>query len=253
METPGTAASSPRQRLSSRPKLLLALGGAALLAIAVLLALIATHSSNEPPAVADSSVAPIPIPFTDEFSTHEHQWSGGDYVDGGYLISGERGGEGSANTAVLASPQGGSSPEDLRIKVDAQGAGGSARVGFGYGVFCKRDSANNRYSFIVWHTMATVERRFDGRSKTWPPSDKVQALSQEDSAKKLQAVCQSTQTSVHLQFLVGEQTIIDVTDPDSPLEGQGYGLEVDLRTSGAAQAHTGDRLDVRFDDFQVSR
>ena len=47
--------------------------------------------------------------------------------------------------------------------------------------------------------------------------------------------------------------IIDVTDPNSPLEGEGYGLQVDLRTSDAPQAHTGDNLEVRFDDFQVSR
>jgi hypothetical protein len=252
-DTLGTAASSLRRRLSSRPKLLLALGGAALLVVAVFVALLATRNSNEPPAAANSSVAPIPIPFSDEFSTQEHQWSGGDYVDGGYLVSAERGGEGSANTAVLASPQGGSSPGNLRITVDAQRTGGTARVGFGYGVFCKRDSANNRYAFVVWHTMATVEKRFDGRSETLGTFAGVKSLSHEEPSKELQAVCESTQTSANLQFWVDGTMIIDATDPNSPLEGQGYGLQVDLRASDAPQAHTGDTLEVRFDDFQVSR
>ncbi len=60
-------------------------------------------------------------------------------------------------------------------------------------------------------------------------------------------------TSPNLQFWVDGTMIIDVTDPNSPLEGEGYGLQVDLRTSDAPQAHTGDNLEVRFDDFQVSR
>jgi hypothetical protein len=252
-ETPGAAAPSLQQRLSSRPKLLLALGGAALLAIAVLLALIATHGSNEPQAAADSSAEPIPIPFSDGFSTQEHQWSGGDYVDGRYVISAERGAGDSASSVVLASPRGGSSPGNLRITVDAQPIGGSARIGFGYGAFCKRDSANNRYAFVVWHTMATVERRFDGRSETLGTFAGVKSLSQGEPSKKLQAVCESTQTSVNLQFWVDDTMIIEKTDPNNPLEGDGYGLEVDLRTSDAPQAHTGDTLAVRFDDFQVSR
>jgi hypothetical protein len=252
-ETPGAAASSVRERLSSRPKLLLALGGAALLVVAVLVALIATRSSNEPPAAANSSVAPIPIPFSDGFSAHEHQWSGGDYVDGGYVISAERGAGDSASTAVLASPQGGSSPGNLRITVDAQRTGGTARVGFGYGVFCKRDSANNRYAFVVWHTMAAIEKRFDGRSETLGTFAGVRSLTQEEPSRELQAVCESTQTSANLQFWVDGRMIIDATDSNSPLEGQGYGLQVDLRTSDAPQAHPDDKLEVRFDDFQVSR
>src|SRR3954452_25445853 len=78
-ETPG-AASSLQQRLSPQPKLFLALGGVALLVVAVLVGVLAPRNSTEPPAAANSSVAPIPIPVSDGSSTQEHQWSGGDYV-----------------------------------------------------------------------------------------------------------------------------------------------------------------------------
>jgi hypothetical protein len=96
-------------------------------------------------------------------------------------------------------------------------------------------------------------RRSYGRSETLGTFAGVRSLSQEEPSKELQAVCESTQTSTNLQFWVDGTMIIDVTDPNSPLEGKGYGLQVDLRTSDAPQAHTGDNLEVRFDDFQVSR
>ena len=71
------------------------------------------------------------------------------------------------------------------MSCSAPDEGGTARVGFGYGVFCKRDSANNRYVFVVWHTMAAIEKRFDGRSETLGTFAGVRSLSQEEPSKEL--------------------------------------------------------------------
>jgi len=242
-----------RGRFASRPLMMIGVASAALIVVAAIVAIIATSDS-------DTSSSPpnptgIAIPFEDDFSTRQYHWSGGNYGNGLYEVTARRGTEG---VSVNAAPQGGSSSGDVRITVTAHRTGGTARVGFGYGIFCKGDGPDNLYAFNIWRSDVSLSKRVDGHMDNLLPSNRdVRAAIEDDPEKDLEAVCASTSVegkrAVLLQFLVDGEVILQATDVENPLEGDAYGLRVNLRPPLVPEASTEDTLVATFDDFGVSR
>jgi hypothetical protein len=216
----------------------------------------ATPTTSDDTVVDGGSIA-----FEDDFSTTDHNWRGGQYLEEkeAYKIPAVRGDVGEA---VAASPENALTDADLRITVDAHRTGGTAQDRFGYGIFCRGDGVNSFYAFNVWENQATLAKRRPGFIDPIAlddPSPDVQAAVDDDSWKKLEATCTTSATVngdpvVNLVFSVDDEVILRATDPDDcrkfcgpPLHTGSFGLRATLGRMGEPD----DTLDVTFDDFEV--
>jgi hypothetical protein len=202
-----------------------------------------------------------PINFEDDFSTTDHNWRGGLYLEEeeAYEISAERGNVGDA---AAASPQNALTDANLTITVDAHRTGGTAQERYGYGIFCRGDGETRFYAFTVWTNQATLAKRISATTDPIAladPSRDVQSAVTGDSWKELEATCTSSTVNgefvVDLKFSVDGETILEATDPDdcrkpcgSPIHSGSFGLRATL----GAQGDPDDMLKVTFDNFEVS-
>ena len=238
-------------RLARRRTLIV--GGIALVALLSLaVAIIALRDDPSPPSETVSS-PPIEdgpttttASFEDDFSSDEYGWPdvgaglvGGRYANDAYQILAERG---SDRSGVLVSPANAPTTENVRIDVEAERIGGSATVGYGYGIFCRAaDGLDDLYRFTVWINHAVIQKRLDGDWKPLtadvPVGDAV--------VKELQARCVTTSRgdAVDLEFSV-DGVELRATDPE-PLETGTYGLHAVLGRNG----EIGETLEVQFDNF----
>jgi hypothetical protein len=218
-----------------------------------------TPGGATPTTADDTVVNGGSIDFEDDFSTTDHNWRGGLYLEDeeAYKISAVRGIEGDA---VAASPENALTDKDLRITVDARRTGGTAQGRYGYGIFCRGDGENSFYAFNIWENQATLAKRRPGFTDPIEldnPFRGVQAAVKEDRWKKLEATCTSTTVNgadvVDLEFSVDGDTILRATDPDdcepcgAPLHRGSFGLRATLGRKGERD----DTLDVTFDNFEV--
>jgi hypothetical protein len=253
------------QGLFSRSRILIGAGIsiAAVLLVIVIVAMISTESTSQDredgnPTPEDQTGDNPPteaIAFVDDFSSQDRGWddaedtqTGGHYRDGAYYISAERIED--KYHSVLATPRDAASPASLRIKVNAHRVGGTARLGYGYGIFCKASGPDDLYVFTIWGRLAEIGKYSRGVYIPLGKETSVHSSVQGDTEKELRAICRNEpeQLAVNLQFWVNGDRILRLRDTNRPLQRGSFGLQVTLGPSG----DPGDTLEAKFDNFEVS-
>jgi hypothetical protein len=249
----------------ARPRVLIGAGVLiACLVIALVIAVVIANSDSPTQDVQDDPSrtaqgeegAAEAIPFVDDFSSRRRGWddvgdtqTGGHYRNGAYFISAER--ERPAFHTLTASPRDASSAANVRIRVDARRVGGTAQLGYGYGIFCRANGGGNLYIFAVWGRHAEIAKYIDGEFvKLSEPAPSVHSAVQGDTRKQLEAVCTNVNggNAVDLQMWADGELILRETDAENPIKRGTFGLQATLGPSG----EIGDTLEVRFDNFEVS-
>ena len=196
--------------------------------------------------------------FEDNFSSQGQGWrdvaeeqTGGNYVDGAYLIDAEKIDPQESNrVGVIVSPANGPTAENVRIDVQVVETGGTAvsnGKGYAYGIVCRAsEDLDDFYRFTYWPGGPSVHihRRLDG---VWTPLKENDDLRDVGDAPELQAQCVTTpEGAVDLEFVVnGERTT--ATDNEA-LEAGAVGLNALLGPRTAL----GETLEVQFDNFVVN-
>jgi hypothetical protein len=111
-------------------------------------------SSTSPTSTTEGAI------YTADFESQgRHRWTGGSYVvSGAYQIEAQRVPD---RLRVFASPDEAPVAENAGFAVTASHTG-SAKEGYGYGIFCRETDENNLYTFTLWANTATIEKRVDG-------------------------------------------------------------------------------------------
>jgi hypothetical protein len=195
--------------------------------------------------------------FDDDFSTPgERRWevtaavdgTGGRYENGAYRIVARRAAGGGA---VYATARLLEIPRDVRVTVRAHRIGGTAREGFGYGLFCRGRAPDTGYFFTVFAKHSVIQKRAEGRGDVIGTASRVKADAEDDPVKSLEIVCARADRgrAARLELSVNGSVIVDPTDSPQPLEGGFVGLQVAMPGAGG---ELGDTLEVEFDDFKVT-
>lgn len=195
--------------------------------------------------------------FDDDFSTPgERRWevtaavdgTGGRYEDGAYRIVARRAAGGGA---VYATARLLEVPRDVRVTVRARRIGGTAREGFGYGLFCRGRAPDTGYLFTVFAKHSVIQKRVEGRGDVIGTASRVKADADDDPVKSLEIVCAKADRgrAARLELSVNGSVIVDPTDRAQPLEGGFVGLHVAMPGTGG---ELGDTIEVEFDDFKVT-
>lgn len=223
---------------------------------AIAVAVSRTGASGSPDEPAGTTRQANSLLFDDDFSTPGgRRWevtagvggTGGRYEDGAYRIVARRAAGGSAVYAVASLPE---IERDVRVTVRARRIGGTAREGFGYGLFCRGRVPDTAYLFTVFANHSVIQKRVEGRGKVIGTTSKVKADADDDPVKSLEIVCARADRgrAARLELSVNGSVIVDPTDRAQPLEDGFVGLQVAMPGAGG---ELGDTLEVEFDDFKV--
>jgi hypothetical protein len=236
------AAPGSRRGLSARPRLLVALGIAAVLVLLLVGGIVVISKG-------DGAV------FEDDFSSRAGGWddagavpNGAHYTNGAYRIYADQerndGGEGSPprNEGSLYP----SAPADIRLEVDARKIPGPGRQG-GYGIFCRDDGrSDNGYAFQIWDQDVAIVKYFDVDPGYKTLTQRLHTpVVDAAGANEMQASCTNVegQRAVNLVFTVNGQKVAEYTDRDDPFLTGTVGLFVT----------TDKAIEAEFDNFVVDR
>jgi hypothetical protein len=239
-----------RERLVTHWRVLAGIGVASLVAL-VAIVFLATRSDS--PSTAQGATI-----FEDSLSTPtDSRWSvdssaagteGTGFSNGAFQVSLTRE---ASRAYVLASARAAPSDENVRVKVDARHVGGTAKAGYGYGLFCRSDGAGDLYLFTLWAKNAVITKQSGGQAQDIDVNSDFTAQGEE--VKELQAVCTTIDggRAVDLQFLVNGQPVLSKPDPSEPLKTGAFGLHAVLPKPKSAGGKIDDTLEVEFNNFKV--
>ena len=188
--------------------------------------------------------------FEDDFSSNASGWesAGGSarIQNGAYYIGADAG----VVDGAAASPNGAgsvhpSAPPSLNIEVEAQLIKGQSSTSE-YGIFCRAAAAReSAYAFVVEGQQAIIFRFVNGVDNG-VTLDQGKAQVDPNGTNELSATCQSgeEQGSIHLQFWVNGDEVVDTTDLH-PLVNGTVGLFANGRYSSSA-------VEAQFDNFVVT-
>jgi TIR domain len=240
---PTEPATKQRHRLSTRARVLAAVGVASAV-IALVIVAIAASSNTDPPAEG--------VIYSDDFSDQAAEWTDanddstlGYYTDDAYRIHAEPRDEGGGE---LSSPRSAASvypsaPSNIRIDVEARRIlGGEPHA---YGILCRLDGLNY-YAMSAGEEFVSIEK-YVGVEPYYFELAYEPVAYDVSATNQLQASCTSDDgESVHLEFSVNGSVVAEATDTDDPLSGGTVGLWVAM-APGASDA-----TEAEFDNFVVT-
>jgi hypothetical protein len=257
-ETAGGVVRLPGGFEFSSPRAGLPLIGLGVAAIIIAATGVLGTSATPAPITTSSSQEPEPF-FSDYFSTpSQRRWSvdaasegtGGETIDETYHIFARRE---IGSSGVQVSARTVQNAKDLHVTADAHRVGGTAKSGYGYGLFCRSDGSGNLYAFTIWAQHSVIEKRSSfGGSTNLGTDSGVTAGYRENDARELEIVCETIRggRAVNLEFLVdGKRIIHPPPDENDPYTSGEFGMHAAL---GHGSGELGDTLEVEFDDFEAT-